>query len=567
MYRQAGNMTDSAVAIKGRALEDLSIEHAHLSRIHEGRLALAVIALLVTAYSPGSLSVEGMLGFCAYGLYCFYLVRLPPRARKARVFQPEQWVDVITYFLVVVLSGGAESSRFAFLLFPTLLASFQSGFQRGVIVSLVSAILLICLEQFNALHPFVEVQPASPWTYLLLVIAGLLIARWADAESTIKRRLTFSHELNDLVNPGIGMEQVLSTLVGMIHRYCGTEACVLVSRDPRSGVARLFRADSHSSHPSHNHTALHEELASQFLSLEETTPVLYCREGKWRSVMRRIKAVAPGHTPCSSPRLAEIANLLETDAFASLPLRSSDRDLGRVFILSGCSSFTKRDVRFLEQILAQAALAIANRALLDELASDASRVERQKISRDLHDVTVQSYVGVKLGIEALRRKLRPGDPITADVDILQKIANEGISELRAYVGGLRTEEAETQAVPLLSGIQQQAQQFEEFYGVNVRVSADREFPAQHRLYKEITHIVSEGLSNIRRHTTSSWAIINLRKQDDRLVLELMNERSPHPADNNFFPRSIHERTKDLGGIVRVDQRADRYTVVSAELPL
>ena len=41
--------------------------------------------------------------------------------------------------------------------------------------------------------------------------------------------------------------------------------------------------------------------------------------------------------------------------------------------------------------------------------------ERQKISRDIHDSAVQPYIGLKLALEALARKIPPEHPLSRDV--------------------------------------------------------------------------------------------------------------------------------------------------------
>jgi signal transduction histidine kinase len=57
--------------------------------------------------------------------------------------------------------------------------------------------------------------------------------------------------------------------------------------------------------------------------------------------------------------------------------------------------------------------------------------ERRRISRDLHDSAVQPYIGLKLGLEAMRCRFRRTE-LARDLDELIKIASDGIGELRQY---------------------------------------------------------------------------------------------------------------------------------------
>jgi signal transduction histidine kinase len=113
----------------------------------------------------------------------------------------------------------------------------------------------------------------------------------------------------------------------------------------------------------------------------------------------------------------------------------------------------------------------------------------------------------------------------------------------------------------------QAKKFAEFYGIDAQVIADGDIPVSAPLQNEIMHIVREGLSNIRRHTSAQRATISLRKAQGQLLVELINDRARQASTRSFFPRSIGERAKELGGRVSVQHRSGQRTVVAVELPL
>jgi signal transduction histidine kinase len=79
----------------------------------------------------------------------------------------------------------------------------------------------------------------------------------------------------------------------------------------------------------------------------------------------------------------------------------------------------------------------------------------------------------------------------------------------------------------------------------------------------VFQIFVEGLSNIRRHTQSSYANIKLGYSDNMLVINIENETDK--ADG-FVPRSITERVKSLGGVINI-QQLDGTTNVKVEIPL
>src|SRR5690349_14919834 len=98
--------------------------------------------------------------------------------------------------------------------------------------------------------------------------------------------------------------------------------------------------------------------------------------------------------------------------------------------------------------------------------------ERRRISRDLHDGTIQPYLGLKLGLEALRRRLDAGDSLAREVDELIHMAGEGIAELRRYVENLKQHAHRRALQSVLEGVRCEALKFSEFYGLRIAVSAE-----------------------------------------------------------------------------------------------
>ena len=119
----------------------------------------------------------------------------------------------------------------------------------------------------------------------------------------------------------------------------------------------------------------------------------------------------------------------------------------------------------------------------------------------------------------------------------------------------------------MSSMRMQAKKFAEFYGIDAQVIANGDIPVSAPLQQEVMHIVREGLYNIRRHTCAERATINLREAHGQLLVEVINDKARQASKRGFFPRSISERAKELGGRVSVQHRSGRRTVVAVELPL
>ncbi len=87
-----------------------------------------------------------------------------------------------------------------------------------------------------------------------------------------------------------------------------------------------------------------------------------------------------------------------------------------------------------------------------------------------------------------------------------------------------------------------------------------------RLAAEVFQIVSEGLSNIKRHTKAKNGTIRVYEKAEKLVLEIENEIDKSDAIVEFTPKSIAGRAESLGGAARVE-RLDSHTKILVEIPL
>jgi signal transduction histidine kinase len=218
-----------------------------------------------------------------------------------------------------------------------------------------------------------------------------------------------------------------------------------------------------------------------------------------------------------------------------------------------------------------------NIRLVDNLASDAADQERRRLARDIHDSVIQPYLGLQFGVAAIRKKLEEGHTsLLADVNELLELTNHELAELRRYVGGLRAGE-DRQGV-LLPAIERYANRFSSVTGINVDFKAQGKFDLNDRLAAELFQIVTEGLSNVRRHALTSDARVEMLCQDSTILLQIKNLRARMSENSNgndfgsdghasFNPHSISERASLLGGATEVFVDNDNYTVVSVRIPI
>jgi signal transduction histidine kinase len=264
---------------------------------------------------------------------------------------------------------------------------------------------------------------------------------------------------------------------------------------------------------------------------------------------------------------ATVHDALLAPSFITVPVRYRGETVGRLYLTAmRPAAFDPTDVSFLLQVFEHTMPSLDNIRLVDRLASDAAEAERQRIARDLHDSIIQPYIGLQLGLAAVRQKLIAGrTEVQADVERLLELTILGITDLRRYVHGLKGGGEPEDG--LLPAVRRYTRKFAEATGLTVQVDAAADMRLNDRLAAEVFQMVVEGLSNVRRHTTSVWAAVHLSCHAGHLALCIENAASGEAPPVSFTPRSLTERAMALGGDVEVTRSAEGTTTVSVTIPL
>jgi signal transduction histidine kinase len=531
------------------------------------RVFLALSALLLIAVDNTTALAYGVL--LLYSAYSIFLYAMAIRGTQWLGSRALHWIDVGWYLLLVALSGVAVSVFFLFFFFAILVASFRWGFREGMRVSIACAVSYwaVGLGLMPISLPHLQLEPVLLRPIYLLVL-GYMIARWGESEILQKRRLALLNEVNRLPNPRLGVDHAFGVTLERLRGFYEADACLVVIAEPESSSYVMHLTDRDRASGTVLGERIGPDMAQPLLALPGQCGAVY-RAGRWWNSDEPqwyVHCEDDRHAELGSEHGSALASLLDAQSFVCVPLQRGDRPVGRLYLTAKRQAFTASDVHFLRQLVDQISRVIDNIVLLDRIASDAAGHERQKISRDLHDSTIQPYVGLKLGLEAVRRKMTADDPFAGELDDLCKMTNDSIADLRRYVGGLNGARG-AQPEFLIEAVWRQAEKFEEFYGIEVEVNSGPDLGISDRLAAEVLHIVNEGLSNIRRHTQSTRATVNLRRQQHNVMVQIINHGGSPAAFQPFTPRSITERTNHLGGKVEVTRLGGASTAVTVDIPL
>ncbi len=546
------------------------------------RLVLALSAYLIVIINRAESTLPIMYTGVALTGYVIYSFARYAVCMKQRSGTPglgsfsrwQYWIDIGYYTLLIWLSGGTNSPFFVFYFFPIITAASSGGYIAGLKAMLASSASLYLLGYFSTAAD----QEVGYDQFLLrpayLLILGYIIVSLGDSELTSRRRLFLLKDMNSLSNPRFGIERTLSTLTERIREFYDADKCVMVMAQWHQMEPHLRRAVRKEPDSAIRTLPLAPEMQHQLLALPGPQILWQHQTGITNGNHTALHSFAPDKgefSLCKPPQdedgLESLADTLEAEEFFSTPMNYRGTQVGRIFVIGARRRFDNAEAMFLMQAIEHVIPSLDNTLLLDRLASDAAEEERQRIARDLHDSIIQPYIGLRIGLTALSNELQkdstPGqNQIPNQVQRLLAMTELGIDGLYGYVSNLKSVGRGNS--DLAASLERFVAQFTIATTIAVEIEMDDVLKLGDRLAAEVFQMISEGLSNIRRHTGATQARIKIEVRADNLELQISNQYTARPA--TFVPRSITERAAALGGAAVVHCQEGR-TLVKVTIPL
>lgn len=263
-----------------------------------------------------------------------------------------------------------------------------------------------------------------------------------------------------------------------------------------------------------------------------------------------------------------------TPRVVDLPLKYGGAVIGRIRMEPGRRpALSERDQQLLGDLVRLAAAAMLNAELGGELQHIRERLvvareeERSRLRRELHDGLGPLLAGVKLRLETARN-LATRDPARSLALLDAAIDDQSavITEIRRIVHDLRPPALDD--LGLVRALEQQA---ERLTGAGLSIDVTGEVPPDLAAAVEVAayRIVSEALTNVRRHSQATTAQVRLRSDERMLHVEVLDDGiglAPG-VGGGIGLHSLRERATELGGTLDVVAPPDGGTLVRAALPL
>ena len=456
--------------------------------------------------------------------------------------------------------------RILFLL-PVTIATYAFGLKGGLLT--LAAIVIAMLPR----AVWVSASPVDALVETIAVVGvSYFVIRIIDAQAREKalrqeadaRQLQIQQRLNEVaeqITSELELDHVLTKVIQIAEELTAADG---------GGIA-LFDREGESIRYPYLHN-LSEELADEtFLR----------GEGVAGEVMSTGRPVIVGDYqtyPSAIPAFAEAG----LTSIVAVPIVSGDRVFGALSLVSTnrVKHFSDSDVAILTSIGRQAGIAIENARLYDRMRFYARQItraqedERRRIARELHDETVQMLVALSRRLESLATLPEPLPEAAVErLAALQKLIGTTLQGVRHFIQDLRPPTLDHLGlVATLEGLTGDLTDDGIEAGLTVTGEVRRLQPEEELV---LFRVVQEALSNVRRHSKASHALVQIRfhpnsvrvtVQDDGIGFDAPAQMDDLVSTGKLGLTGMQERARMLGGTLVVQSDSDEGTAIAIEVP-
>src|SRR4051794_31993306 len=222
------------------------------------------------------------------------------------------------------------------------------------------------------------------------------------------------------------------------------------------------------------------------------------------------------------------------------------------------AQFTTSDEETLVRFAVQAAIAIDNAHLHQQVADLAIAQERLRIAHEVHDGIAQVLGYVNTKVQAANAYLSQGktDEAGSQMNELALAARDAYADLRESLVNLRTLPSADRTVS--SVLEEYLDRWKAASGVSTQLRIDPELRIPPGIELQLIRIVQEALTNVRRHARATTAKVDIRRRDGQVVGQVSDDGigfNPEARPRSDFPRfglsTMRERAESIGGTLRV----------------
>ena len=193
--------------------------------------------------------------------------------------------------------------------------------------------------------------------------------------------------------------------------------------------------------------------------------------------------------------------------------------------------------------------------------------ERQLISYEVHDGLVQYATGALMQLQALRDKT-PDAELAREFEPVLGVLQKAVAEGRRVVNGIRTPVLDDGGI--VAALEYLIEEEDRVHVAIEFVKPDDLARIAPHVEEALFRIAQEALTNARKHSRTEKLRIELKRQSDRVRLEICDWGvgfSPAVQNKGVHGiKSMHERARIAGGQCTIESAPGSGTIVVVDLP-
>ena len=183
--------------------------------------------------------------------------------------------------------------------------------------------------------------------------------------------------------------------------------------------------------------------------------------------------------------------------------------------------------------------------------------ERERIARDLHDLLGQTLTGIVVRSQLAQRLTAiDAERSVAEMREVEHIARDALAEVRATVAGWRHVDLDDELAAAAGALAA--------VDVTLRVERDPEVHLTPSVAAALGLALREAITNVVRHAHASHCVVELRRDGDRVVLDVRDDGVGGNAPEGNGLTGMRERVAAIGG--ELSRRTRGGTALTVAVP-
>jgi signal transduction histidine kinase len=273
-----------------------------------------------------------------------------------------------------------------------------------------------------------------------------------------------------------------------------------------------------------------------------------------------------------------------TQSIAAVPLKIKGRIIGVLEVLNKYSEegFNQEDIRLMNSIAAQAAIAVENARLYQQVRQERDHIikaqenVRRELARNLHDGPVQLLSAISMSLDHLERlnEVKP-EAVRNEIDALRNLVNQANHDARNLLFEMRPIILETQG--LVAAFEEYVHQLRGSEDFAIHFETVEQVDLGAHVAGTIFSIVQEAINNIKRHAGARNVWLSLEVRKNQFIVTVRDDgtgfdvgKKSEGQTRHFGLLNMRERAELIEAELQIESRTEapnRGTTVRLILPL